>query len=113
MWRDESGQFNRQPYKGTAYGLYAQAIYQFMPRWRVGYRYDQVKSLSVSSGFTGTTLDSGGITSFRNSLMTDYSTSEFGRYRITLIRDDSLPKTDNQVFLQYTVSLGSHGAHQF
>jgi hypothetical protein len=113
LWRDESGHFNLQPYKGTGYGLYAQAVYQFMPRWRVGYRYDQVKSLSVSSGFTGTTLDSGGITSFRNSLMTDYSTSEFGRYRLTLIRDDSLPKTDNQIFLQYTVSLGSHGAHQF
>ncbi len=113
MWRDESGLFNALPYRGTAYGFYAQSVYQFMPRWRVGYRYDQAKALSINSGFLGTTLDPGGITSFRNSVMADYSTSEFGRYRINFIRDDTLRKPDNQIMLQYTVSLGSHGAHQF
>ena len=113
MWRDESGLFNLAPYRGTAYGFYLQGAYQFMPRWRVGYRFDEAKALSINSGFFGTTLDSGGNTAFRNSVMADYSTSEFGRYRLNLIRDDSLTRPDYQVILQYTVSLGSHGAHQF
>jgi hypothetical protein len=45
--------------------------------------------------------------------MIDYSTSEFGRIRFQYNKDDAGPRTDHQVFLQYTVSIGAHGAHQF
>ena len=98
---------------GPQTGFYAQAVYQFIPFWRVGVRYDQVHAPSLGSGFTGTTLDSMNATPRRYSIMGDYSTSEFGRFRLQYNRDESRPGSDNQVILQYTVSLGAHGAHQY
>ena len=44
--------------------------------------------------------------------MVDWSPSEFSRLRLQLARDKSRPDaTDNQIFLQYILSLGTHGAH--
>ena len=34
-------------FSNTQKGFYAQAIYQFMPRWRIGYRYDQLSAPSA------------------------------------------------------------------
>jgi hypothetical protein len=46
--------------------------------------------------------------------MVDWSPSEFSRIRLQLAQDKSRPDaTDNEVFLQYIVSLGAHGAHRF
>jgi hypothetical protein len=50
----------------------------------------------------------------RSTLMVDYSPSEFSRFRLQFARDQSRPEaTDNQIFLQYIMSLGAHGAHTF
>jgi hypothetical protein len=49
----------------------------------------------------------------RVSAMTDFSNSEFSRLRLQVSRDDSGPSTDDQVVLQYIMSLGAHGAHRF
>ena len=46
--------------------------------------------------------------------MLDYSPSEFSRLRLQLAHDNSrqgLP--DKQLFVQYIMSLGAHGAHQY
>lgn len=98
---------------GIQSGFYAQAVYQFIPFWRVGLRYDQVHAPSLGAAFAGTTLDSRDVTSRRYSAMVDYSTSEFGRFRVQYNRDEARPDPDNQVIFQYTVSLGAHGAHQY
>ncbi len=98
---------------GIQTGFYAQAVYQFIPFWRVGVRYDQVHAPSLGSSFAGTTLNSRDLTPRRYSAMIDYSTSEFGRFRLQYNRDEARPDPDNQVILQYTVSLGAHGAHQY
>ena len=46
--------------------------------------------------------------------MLDYSASEFSRLRMQFARDESrLGQTDNQLMLQYVMSLGAHGAHKF
>ncbi|NJO24089.1 MAG: hypothetical protein HC868_15665 [Sphingomonadales bacterium] len=45
--------------------------------------------------------------------MVDFTTSEFGRFRFQYNRDESRPEIDNQFILQYTVSLGAHGAHGY
>jgi hypothetical protein len=98
---------------GIQTGFYAQAVYQFIPFWRVGVRYDQVHAPSLGSAFAGTTIDSRDLTPRRYSAMIDYSTSEFGRFRLQYNRDEARPDPDNQFILQYTVSLGAHGAHQY
>jgi hypothetical protein len=98
---------------GLQSGFYAQAVYQFIPFWRVGVRYDQVHAPSLGEAFAGTTIDSSNLTPRRYSAMIDYSTSEFGRFRLQYNRDEVRTQPDNQFILQYTVSLGAHGAHQY
>jgi hypothetical protein len=101
------------PYSATPSGWYTQAVYQFMPRWRVGVRHDQLKPDNPGAAFTGTVLDNAGHTPKRNSVMVDFSNSEFSRLRLQYNRDESQPETNNEWFLQYTMSLGAHGAHIF
>lgn len=94
-------------------GWYAQAVYQFMPRFRTGLRYDAVKADTVP-GLEGSVLDPAGHTPKRGSIMLDFSNSEFSRVRLQYNRDQSrVDRTDNQVFLQYIMSIGAHGAHKF
>ena len=46
--------------------------------------------------------------------MVDFNPSEFSRLRLQLARDRSREGlTDNQLFLQYQMSLGAHGAHGY
>jgi hypothetical protein len=45
--------------------------------------------------------------------MIDWSLSEFSRLRLQLTNDRVLPVTDRQLFLQYIMSIGAHGAHEF
>lgn len=108
-------------YAARQSGLYAQAVYQFMPRWRVGYRHDRLNSGTTRIGLvdagTLSAEDFGLLKAYkpkRDAVMVDYSPSEFSRLRVQLARDKSRPDaTDNQVWLQYIMSLGSHGAHKF
>ena len=71
-----NGQFDNAPYAGWQTGFYAQAVYQFMPRWRVGLRYDQVNGNRQTGLLVGSTVDSEGITPRRGSAMIEYNTSE-------------------------------------
>ena len=46
--------------------------------------------------------------------MLDFNASEFSRVRLQFAQDRSrLGSTDNQLFLQYQMSLGAHGAHSY
>jgi len=45
--------------------------------------------------------------------MVDFSRTEFSRLRLQYNQDDSTPETDHQVYVQYIMSLGAHGAHSF
>lgn len=113
------------PYDGSQDGFYVQGVYQFQPRWRVGLRYDRLWSdnrLSVTDNSSGesdaTLLEESGLQSghdpHRWSLMTDYSHSEFSRLRLQYARDYSRPGlADDQFQLQYIMTLGAHGAHQY
>ncbi len=103
-------------YDGHQKGWYTQAVYQFMPQWRTGLRYDQLDSDNSGAemdllGEAG--LDNEGHTPKRYSAMLEWIPSEFSRIRLQFNRDKSYEESDNQIFLQYTHSLGSHGAHQY
>jgi len=102
-------------------GWYLQGVYQFMPKWRAGYRYDRLNAGATSIGLVNagalTAADFpilGGYNPKRNTVMVDWSPSEFSRVRLQLARDYSrLGGPDNQIFVQYIMSLGAHGAHKF
>jgi hypothetical protein len=101
-------------YHGTQQGFYLQAVYQFIPRWRVGLRYDQLSadnhgpSLGVPTPLNDTSHDPSRMTA-----MVDFSNSEFSRFRLQVAQDKSQPQEDTQLTLQYIMSLGAHGAHQY
>jgi hypothetical protein len=97
-------------------GWYLQSVYQFMPHWRTGLRYDQLNSGNADVGIAiaANIPGSYNYTPTRTTLMLDYSPSEFSRLRLQLAQDQSRQGlSDNQVFLQYLMSLGAHGAHSF
>lgn len=100
-------------YSATPQGWYLQGVYQFTHGWRVGVRHDQLDAGQDKTLYAGTVLDSQQHDPQRNSLMMDYSNSEFSRIRLQYNRDESQPRVDHQWLLQYTMSLGAHGAHTF
>lgn len=101
-------------YSGTASGWYAQGAWQWMPRWRVGLRYDRLHSDNTLSGsYQPAELLGNGFVPKRWSAMVDFSNSEFSRLRLQFNRDRSGPVAANEVFLQYIVAMGAHPAHTF
>lgn len=100
------------PYRSAQAGGYVQGVWQFLPGWRVGYRYDRLDPGSVDFGENP--LASGSHKPVKHSIMFDYSPSEFSRWRLQMARDQAMAGvTDRQVTLQYIHSLGAHGAHKF
>jgi len=111
-------------YDGEQQGFYLQGVYQFMPAWRLGLRYDQLEaSNSIASFADGGVdedefLEESGLGTeddpARVSMMLDYSPSHFSRIRLQFSRlDNGHDETNDMITLQYTMSLGSHGAHRF
>jgi hypothetical protein len=98
-------------------GWYLQGVYQFMPLWRIGVRYDRVDSGTVALGAPLSAADFPILNAYnpsRETAMLDWNPSEFSRVRLQLARDASRrDATDHQVLVQYIVSLGAHGAHTF
>jgi hypothetical protein len=119
LHRTESGQLtyndtNTGHYSASQDGWYLQSVYKFLPYWRTGLRYDQLDSGSVDYGANAANLASSDYNPSRISWMLDYSPSEFSRIRLQLARDKSRQDApDNQLYIQYQMSLGAHGAHQY
>lgn len=117
---DPDGSAEASRYDGDQQGFYVQGVYQFMPRWRVGLRYDRLMTDNrLGNPAPGTALgllaEDGGDDPQRWSAMVDFSNSEFSRFRLQFSRDASRPddELDEQIFLRYIFSLGAHPAHQF
>jgi hypothetical protein len=104
-------------YQGKQSGYYLQSVYQFHPNWRIGYRFDRLAALHSTFGAGLTSSQFPILQPYspqRNTLMVDFNPSEFSRIRLQYAQDRSRPDfTDQQWWLQYIVSLGTHGAHQF
>lgn len=100
---------------GKQDGYTLQASYGIAPRWQVSLRHD-------ATGNTNELNNAGDKVSFkdssRNSLAVSFYASEFSRLRLQasqakLANEEGDVEKVNQVFLQYTHSLGPHGAHKF
>lgn len=105
---------NTDAYRSAQSGWYLQGIYQFAPGWRVGLRHDRLDSGTVDEASNAAHLVATDYAPKRNSLMLDWSPSEFSRWRIQVSDDQSREGIkDRQLFLQYQMSLGAHGAHSY
>jgi hypothetical protein len=103
-------------YRSSQSGWYVQGAYQIIARWRVGLRYEELDSGNTDIGM----LNAADFPRLaqndpkRTTAMIDFSPSEFSRFRLQFARDEArFHEADNQVFLQYIMSLGTHGAHKF
>jgi hypothetical protein len=118
FWQQQDGLFTPAGGGGLDYdaeqnGGYIEGIYQFMPRWRSGLRYAWLDTDDPGAAFSGTALDTPGVAPEIYSVMLDWSHSEFSRLRLQYSRDESNIDAVDRWYLQYLMSLGAHGAHQF
>ena len=97
-------------------GWYLQSIYQFLPAWRIGVRYDALNYGRIDNS----AVASGSLPGLvrhnprRDTVMLDWSPSEFSRIRLQYANDNARrDTTDKQFWLHYVVSLGAHGAHNY
>jgi len=95
-------------------GFYVQGVWQFMPTWRIGARYDWLDPGTVNYGANGIYLANGSFNPQRMAAMLDWTPSEFSRFRVQFQQAKLRPDlTDNEIFVQYILTLGAHGAHKF
>jgi hypothetical protein len=118
MWRNENGSVdlsdgNPLPYNNDQQGWYMQAVYQPLPAWRLGIRYDRLSSDNPGYAYLDTPLMPAHKDPYRYSIMADWSNSEFSRLRLQYTLDHAGLESDDQWGLQYTFSIGAHGAHSF
>jgi hypothetical protein len=125
FWRRESGDLTYDSdgslgltrtgnYSSSQSGFYVQGAYQFFPSWRVGARYDWLDPGSVDYGANGMYFGASGFNPQRTAVMLDWTPSEFSRFRVQYQQAKLRPDvTDNEIFVQYILTLGAHGAHKF
>ncbi|MEQ1929200.1 MAG: hypothetical protein ABL957_01530 [Parvularculaceae bacterium] len=109
----EKGEFDGTAINLNRSGWYAQGVYQFRPRWRIGARYASIGSEGAPIALLGSEIDDLGRSPNATSALLEYDTSEFGRFRLMYTLDDSDALSNNEFFARYTVTFGPHGAHRF
>jgi hypothetical protein len=124
FWRREHGELTYDAngelgltqtgaYAAAQRGWYLQAVSQFTPYWRIGARYDRLDPGHPDYGVNADLLDLD-FRPDRATVMLDYTPSEFSRFRLQYANSRTRPGfTDHQLFLQYILTLGAHGAHRF
>ena len=113
FWREEEGVYtlaegdevHEERLDGGSHGWYAQGVFKFSPKWRIGARYSQLYSPEDS----GIDHDP-----YAVAVMGDWSNSEFSRIRLQY-NYEKLEEDlgDNQFLLQYIMSIGAHAAHKY
>lgn len=96
-------------------GYYVQATYGFAPRWRAGLRWEQVGLTNDTEEPDGSREDFD--SSDRASAMLDFTPSHFSRIRLQVNQGayatEEGTEDVTEVYVQWMVSLGAHGAHKF
>jgi hypothetical protein len=98
----------------TTDGMYIQGIYGVAPRWQFGLRYD---TLGRTNEITGDIRESFGASDRWTSVLT-WTPTEFSRLRLQYSRSDILTidgvsESFDTIWLQWLLSMGTHGAHRF
>ena len=107
LWQMDDGLFSLEEHElavdGRSAGWYAQAVYKFAPEWRIGTRYSRLSPPGAAeAGHDPSAL----------AIMGDWTSDDFGQLRLQYNREQlAAGEADNQIVLQYTVSLGGHQGH--
>ena len=116
FWRKETGTYELAPEEDEEHGLsevfdtttrgwYLQGVFKFLPRWRIGARYSRLYAPSEMELDRDPTAIA---------TMLDWTNSEFGRIRLQYNRESFAEDGhEDQILLQYIMSLGAHPAHTF
>jgi hypothetical protein len=95
-------------------GGYIQGVYQVMPMWRVGLRTERLDPGHENWALNPEPGSQDNYHPTKNSIMVDFSESEFARFRVQFAQDRTRQGfVDNQWLLQYQTALGAHGAHAY
>ncbi len=118
FWREEDGLFtpvdgNDLAYREDQNGWYLEGVYQFKPKWRIGLRHSELDAGSLGPAFAYSSLNTQRHSPRQNTLMLDWSSSEFSRIRLQYNRDESMRDSVDIWTLQYIMSLGAHAAHGY
>ena len=112
---DVGGAADSGSFEARQSGWYLQGVFQFLPQWRAGLRYDRLDegSYDLAANLDGL-IAPADFNPRRWSAMLDWNPSEYSRIRLQYTQDKTQDgMTDDQFFLQYILSLGAHGAHKF
>ncbi len=97
-------------------GLYSQLIYTHDKNWRMGVRYDTILQNDVTKAGADVEQPDG---LDKYSVMVEYHTSEFARFRLQYSHDNAMFNEDGDrekidtIILQANISIGAHAAHSF
>jgi hypothetical protein len=93
-------------------GFYVQALYQ-INRWRIGVRFDRMAIFQDEVVRSGEKINYSG-QPYRATGALEFNPTEFSRIRLQYNYDKSNPNKENQeVFLQFLIAVGAHGAHAY
>jgi len=93
---------------------YAQAVYKFAPQWRVGLRYSELDVTHAEVASADPANREAGYDPEAVAVMLDWTNSEFSRLRLQYNEEKlAAGQEDEQVILQYVMSIGAHGAHKY
>jgi hypothetical protein len=118
MWRDEEGLLDLAPesgsYRGDQSGYYVEGVYRFHPQWSMGLRFSELDADNLVTGITTPIpLTESGFRPRQTSMMVDFWNSEFSTLRLQYSLDRSGLTNDNQLIMQYIMSMGAHGGHSY
>ena len=92
-------------------GLYVQVVYGIAPRWTVAGRFDTTDDRDRTRALTGLD-DIGSATRYATNVT--FNPTEFSRLRLQYNNDSTDDRGRmHQLYVQFQMSLGAHGAHQF
>ena len=111
---DAPGAAVADAFRAAQSGWYLQGVYQFMPHWRVGLRTERLSPGTPGYGINAALVGTDSGSPSKQTLMLDWNPSEFSRVRFQVAQDRARPgAADTQWLLQYQMSLGAHGAHNY
>lgn len=111
---DPAGVASAAGVRAVQSGWYVQGVYKFLPAWRVGLRTERLDPGSPDYGANAGLYALTTYSPRKDSVMLDFNPSEFSRLRVQFARDRArLGAADNQLHVQYQMSLGAHGAHSY